>query len=324
MKIDVVEAGRLYRAQAPAKLNLFFEILGKRSDGFHEIETLVAPIDLYDRLEFQFCPSATFEVEVECFDEKGRPSAAAPSDETNLVARAARAFWEKANEFQLCDHKTRLRVKIFKKIPTKAGLGGGSSDAAATLLVLAKHAGAAVLQSSVRALASRLGSDVPLFLERGASIGRGRGERVEAFELPEIWTAVVKPTASLSTPEVYREYSRSSHSSARSLEKALRTIRASRGGDVVGATARVAFNRLEESAAVLWDGLARWKKALSSIPSTLAAQMTGSGSALFAIYPDEACARRAADEIRRISEQDDSGCFQIEDAFVARTTTADD
>ncbi|MCF0233840.1 MAG: 4-(cytidine 5'-diphospho)-2-C-methyl-D-erythritol kinase, partial [Thermoguttaceae bacterium] len=210
MKITAIENGA--RVLAPAKINLFFEILFKRDDGFHEIETLATPISLYDVLEIQFAKKGD-STNLVCLDESGAVNAPLPTDERNLVWRAAEAFFAEIGE------KWPLSMKIFKKIPEKAGLGGGSSDAAAALAVLNKLYGYPVRPERLRAIGGELGSDVPLFLTSGASLGRGRGEIVESFAFPEVWLAVIKPFEGLATPAVFRRYAELPPTSKRSLSE---------------------------------------------------------------------------------------------------------
>lgn len=314
MRIDVLEDGSLYRVWAPAKLNLFFEILGKRPDGYHEVETLVAPVNLYDRLDCRFFESDAPKITLECFDEDGGPCLDVPTDDSNLVAKAYYACSDEISEKCSCNKYLAAHVKIFKKIPTKAGLGGGSSDAAALLLVFKRLAGDVMSSSVLHETAARLGSDVPLFLVEGASIGRGRGERVEPFNLPELWSAIIKPSVGLSTSEVYRQYSTTPHSPKRSVNEVVKSIREYSGDNFGGFMGEQIFNRLEECASLLWDGVERWKSTLAAFPETFAVQMSGSGTAFFALCSNEDSANRVASAVRA-----ESPIGSVEDVFVART-----
>ena len=176
MKIEPLENRAGFRVLAPAKVNLFFEILGKRPDGYREIETVVAPISLFDELEFE--RTETPGIAIESLDEIAGDDSDVPTDQTNLVAKAFRAFWEEKGtdpDFPPFGVKCRLT----KRIPTRAGLGGGSSDAAACLLALDRLAPERTPKATLQKIAGRVGSDVALFLEPSASRGRGRGEIVE-------------------------------------------------------------------------------------------------------------------------------------------------
>ena len=151
---------------APAKINLSFRILRRREDGFHEIDTLMAPISLCDELTIE--PD---ESETGLAFSSDDPSL--PVGEENLVVRAARAFFAEIKA------EPRVRIQLRKKIPHGAGLGGGSSDAASTLLGLQELHGRPLSDACLTNLAAGIGSDVPFFLARSAAICRGRGEIVE-------------------------------------------------------------------------------------------------------------------------------------------------
>ena len=308
------------RVGAPAKVNLFFEILFKRDDGFHEIQTVATPIGLCDELTFLSRDEKTgAEIEktsiIECVDEAGKPVPGVPLDDRNLIIRAARAFDEAFGT------PTPVSIRVVKRIPSQAGLGGGSSDAAATLAALNELRGRPFSNERLREIGGRLGSDVPLFLLDGASVGRSRGEIVEPFDLPKIWLVVLKPTEGLSTPAVFRQYVALAPTAKRSLDDfcaAVATSKEASGektaicGDVAAAVGASLFNRLEEVASTIWDGVARYRALLSATRDVLGVQMSGSGTAFFAIYPNEAAANVAAEALRR-------ECGDGETVAVART-----
>ena len=329
------------RVWAPAKVNLFFEILFKRDDGFHEIQTVATPIGLCDELEF-WLQGEKIGAQIEktsisaCVDDAGNPVPGVPLDERNLIIRAAKAFDEAFGE------PTPVSIRVVKRIPSQAGLGGGSSDAAATLAALNELRGRPFSNERLREIGGRLGSDVPLFLLDGASVGRSRGEIVEPFELPEIWLVVLKPTEGLSTPAVFPQYVALAPTPKRSLDAfcaAVATVKrgngeeiadnknrekkvngedwakrgeSANGGDVAAAVGGALFNRLEEVASTIWDGVARYRAALAATRDVLGVQMSGSGTAFFAIYPNEAAANDAAEALRQ-------KCVDGETVAVART-----
>jgi 4-diphosphocytidyl-2-C-methyl-D-erythritol kinase len=315
------------RVWAPAKVNLFFEILFKRDDGFHEFQTVATPIGLCDELTFLSRDEKTgAEIEktsiVECVDASGKLVPDVPLDDRNLIIRAAKAFDEAFGE------PTPVSIRVVKRIPSQAGLGGGSSDAAATLAALNELRGRPFSNERLREIGGRLGSDVPLFLLDGASVGRSRGEIVEPFESPEIWLVVLKPTEGLSTPAVFRQYVALPPTPKRSLDDfcaAVSTAITSNGedevdkekgekktieenwangakpesrGGVAAAVGASLFNRLEEVAATIWDGVERYRAALAATRDVLGVQMSGSGTAFFAIYPNDAAANDAAETLR--------------------------
>src|SRR5687767_3952653 len=152
---------------APAKINLSFEIKGRRADGFHEIESLMTPISLADQLTIDATASDGV-IDFSCDD----PSL--PAGDDNLVVRAVKLFREATSI------SAGIKIVLEKKIPHGAGLGGGSSDAASTLLGLNEMFAAGLKDDELLKLAAQLGSDVPFFLVRSAAICRGRGEVVAA------------------------------------------------------------------------------------------------------------------------------------------------
>ncbi len=333
------------RVWAPAKINLFFEILFKRQDGFHEIQTVAAPIELCDELEFVVRNKKNgAKIEktsiVECVDEAGFPVPGVPTDERNLIVRAAKAFDDAFGE------PTPVEIRVLKRIPSQAGLGGGSSDAAATLFALNELRGRPLSNERLREIGGRLGSDVPLFLIDGASVGRSRGELVEPFELSEIWLVVLKPGEGLSTPEVFRRYAATPPDSKRALADFCAAVsrpktlnrendaiendgekekkraveedwEIGRNGENSGfstasAVGGALFNRLETVASTIWGGVRRYRTVLSATENVLGVQMSGSGTAFFAIYPNETAARAAAEALRTV-------CVDGETIAVART-----
>jgi 4-diphosphocytidyl-2-C-methyl-D-erythritol kinase len=178
---------------APAKINLTLEVKGRREDGFHEIESLVAPISLFDTLEFARShePGISFS----CDDPT------LPAGDDNLVIKAAKLFCERIGT------APNLGISLTKKIPHGAGLGGGSSDAAATLLGLNDLFDAGLSREVLCDCAAQLGSDVPLFIFRSAATIRGRGERVEQADFPHaLPLLLIKPSFGVPTPWAYSRW----------------------------------------------------------------------------------------------------------------------
>src|SRR4051812_8102190 len=176
---------------APAKLNLFLEILGRRPDGCHEVESLMVAVDLFDRLTFADDPSG--HLTLGC-DEPGLPTGP-----ENLVVRAAERLRAASGT------RRGARMTLEKAIPAQAGLAGGSSGGAATLVALDRLWELQTPPDRLDALAGEIGSDVAFFLHAPAGACRGRGERVEPLALPWAYHFVlVCPPIGLSTAEVYR------------------------------------------------------------------------------------------------------------------------
>ncbi|MDH3719791.1 MAG: 4-(cytidine 5'-diphospho)-2-C-methyl-D-erythritol kinase, partial [Planctomycetota bacterium] len=186
---------------APAKINLFLEVIAKREDGFHEIETLIAPVSLYDTLVMRdVSPVASDTAAITLqLDVTAGLRQAIPGGDENLAVQAARLLRQRAGVH------AGLAIRLIKRIPAESGLGGGSSDAAAVLV------GANVCwqlgwsREQLMELAAELGSDVPFFLARTAAICRGRGEQVRPIGPLGGWHIVIaQPDDRLSTADVYQ------------------------------------------------------------------------------------------------------------------------
>lgn len=278
-----------YVVQAPAKLNLFFEVLGKRSDGYHAIETLVTPIDLYDTLYFREDASGQVRLVCQRVAQSSEPEgglATIPEGRDNLVVRAVELLQQRSGA------RCGARLRLVKRIPAAAGLGGGSSDAAAALVAANQAWGLGWSHSSLRLLAAELGSDVPLFLAGGAVICRGRGEQIEPVSnLGTLHFVVVRPPAGLSTAEVYKACQPAPQ--ARSVQPLLSALAS---GDLA-AVGRLLFNRLESAAATRSPWIARLRRALADT-DCLGHGMTGSGTCYFGLCRHARHARRVAGRLQ--------------------------
>ncbi|HEY1770686.1 MAG TPA: 4-(cytidine 5'-diphospho)-2-C-methyl-D-erythritol kinase [Chthoniobacterales bacterium] len=256
---------------APAKINLRFQVLCRRADGFHEIETLMAPISLGD--ELMILPNEDG-LEFLC------DNASLPNDESNLVVRAARSFFAVINE------EPRVRIELRKKIPHGAGLGGGSSDAATTLLGLNALFGEPVGRARLANLAATIGSDVPFFLCQSAAICRGRGEIVEPVATAPAWPLLLlKPEFGVSTAWAYSRWENSNQLPG-----------VDYGAQILdGLEVR---NGLERPVFEKYFFLARLKGWLRAQPEVAAALLSGSGSTVFAVLHDSSAADQLADRAR--------------------------
>jgi 4-diphosphocytidyl-2-C-methyl-D-erythritol kinase len=181
--------------QAPAKINLFLRVVGKRPDGYHDLHSLMCPVGVFDTLTLSLNQSS---ITVTCTHPQ------VPEDATNLAALAAKAFFEAA----FGDHSSSplgVHIDIQKQIPVGAGLGGGSSDAAAVLKALNNHFGAPLTNAALKALGARIGADIPFFLCGGPAVARGIGDQLEDFPSLSPWTVLlVYPNAAVSTAWVYK------------------------------------------------------------------------------------------------------------------------
>lgn len=262
-----------YAMAAPAKLNLFLEVLARRADGFHQLETLMVPLTLHDTIEVEVLSEGS--IHLEC-----RPAAhhpwrlhpdQMPSRDDNLVVRAARAVQETAGIAQ------GARIVLIKRLPVGAGLGGGSSDAAATLLATNAAWNAGLTPTALQTLAEQLGSDVPFFLNLQSGIYSGRGELlVTPVRLPTLTWVIVAPERPNATADVFRCNRLSLHPQACGLPPNRVHVLGRRE------LGRLLFNRLQEPASMLNPDVPKALTALRHF-GLHAVSMTGSGSACFAL-----------------------------------------
>ncbi len=182
--------GRRAVVEAPAKLNIHLSIMGRRPDGYHELLSVIAPVSLADRIELE--ARSGEEIELSC---SGRPL---PEDETNLAWRAARAFQSKGGLRQ------GVSIRLRKEIPVAAGLGGGSSDAAAVLIGMNRIWPGRLGEADLQKEALGLGADVPFFLAALPSLARGIGADLESLDYwPDLWYVIINPPVEVSTAWVY-------------------------------------------------------------------------------------------------------------------------
>ena len=283
---------------APAKLNLLLEVSAKRSDGFHEIVTLMTAVRIFDTL--WFVPDETGKLELACdwaapmqlarqSDGAGGHGAAMgdlPEGRGNIVWRAIALLRERAGI------QRGVRVQLVKRIPSASGLGGASSDAAAALFGTNLVWQLGWTRPQLSELAAELGSDVPFFLGSPAAVCRGRGERIEPVAgLAPLHFVVVRPPDGLSTPQVYqlcRPVNREVPVDA--LLAALRRDELTRAGSLM-------VNRLQEPAELLSPWVGRLRREFDDT-DCVAHQMSGSGTSYFGICRHARHARRVADRLR--------------------------
>ena len=276
--------------RAPAKLNLFFEVLAKRTDGYHEIETLMCPIDLYDTLGFREEPGEGLELECRwgalAGGAEGSGFEQVPRGPSNLVLRAVELLRRRVGLSR------GARLQLVKRIPTAAGLGGGSSDAAAALVAANLGWNLGLALRELIPLAAELGSDVPFFLAGGPAVCRGRGERVEPVAgLGSLDFVVVRPPEGLSTPAVYGVCRPAE--TPRSLGALVDAIRK---GDARQAGCLL-FNRLQSAAESLSPWIGRLRRMFDA-EDCLGHGMSGSGTAYFGLVHHAGQARRIARRLR--------------------------
>jgi 4-diphosphocytidyl-2-C-methyl-D-erythritol kinase len=268
------EAGAI-RVAAPAKINLYLHVVGRRADGFHELDSLVAFADIGDVVTAASADALSFAID--------GPFAGALSGEAdNLVLRAAKALAERLGI------APRAALRLTKNLPVASGIGGGSSDAAATLRALSLRWGANLPPAALADLAAGLGADVPVCLFATAAWLGGIGEAVEpAPPLPETGIVLVNPGIALPTPAVFKTRRRPFSAPARFTEAprdaaALAALLHRRGNDLADA----AIGIVPEIATVLEE--------LTRSDGALLARMSGSGATCFALFATRKAAARAA------------------------------
>lgn len=278
--------GNTIEVLAPAKLNLFLEVLAKRADGFHEIETLIWPIRLHDTVLFERVANETISIEIVSAVAASESSVSVPTDEQNLAARAALRLREAAGV------RKGARMRLIKRIPTEAGLGGGSSDAAAALVAANEAWGLNWPLERLAPIAAEVGSDVPFFLQGAPAVCRGRGEQVQPIAGNGLLSfVVVRPPEGLSTAGVYQRCRPAAQpSDVRPLIGALTA------GDLCCA-GKLMHNQLQPAAEQLSPWIARLRTIFEGL-DVAGHLMSGSGSSYFALCRHDRQARAIAARLR--------------------------
>ncbi len=271
-------------ARSFAKINLVLSVLGRRTDGYHDIQTVFQSIDICDDLEFRDSPC----LELFCEDLPGIRK------EDNLVWKAAKLL------ASALDEKRGASITLRKRIPAGSGLGGGSSNAAATLLGLCRLWNTELPASDLLSLAANLGSDVPFFLKGGTALGVGKGEEIYPLpDPPESHIVVIYPDIHISTAEAYRALNLGLTSSAEDHRIQNFCGQVKEGKDYLAGI----FNDFEASILPACPPILEARTFLE-MRGAVAAQLSGSGSSVFGFFSSEesafAAAREAAREAWRV------------------------
>ena len=300
--MDYLSSDAAIVIQTPAKLNLFLELLAKRPDGFHEIETLMTAINIYDRLyvtslsegQTQLTCRWASGMEALTASRNGNDTAAnldtLPEGSDNIVWKAVELLRQRAGT------AAGIAIRLVKRIPAAAGLGGASSDAAAALIAANRLWRLGWSREQLSEVAEELGSDVPFFFTpraagSGMAICRGRGELIEPLaDMPHLHFVIIRPPVGLSTPKVYQRCTVPSQpDSVTPLVASLR-----RGCGSVG---ELLVNRLQPPAEELTPWVSRLSRTFAQM-DCIGHQMSGSGSAYFGICRSARQARCLASRIR--------------------------
>jgi 4-diphosphocytidyl-2-C-methyl-D-erythritol kinase len=274
---------KLLSESAPAKINLFLRVSGRRADGYHEIDSIFVPVSICDRLEIELRPARSVAVDLRCDSQE------VPAGEHNLAVRAAREF---LTEFGI---NAEVLLNLHKKIPIGAGLGGGSSDAGTVLRMMAalcKINAAARLAE----VALKLGADVPFFLNPVPARVRGIGERIDplrAINKPPILIAI--PAIEVSTAFVFQNLQPDQWSGPAPATDIDAVVEGRLSN-------RQLVNDLETTAIARWPQIRELKKAVE-IAGARAAAMTGSGGGIFGIFGSSEEASRAHDMVHGLAPE---------------------
>jgi 4-diphosphocytidyl-2-C-methyl-D-erythritol kinase len=281
-----------YSTKSPAKLNLRLKVTGARPDGYHNLVSLMVPVDLFDFLDFRSAHSA--EIGITCSGYE------TPADDSNLVMKAVRAFRE------ITGVETGVSVRLQKNIPICAGLGGGSSNAAAALLSMNAVFGSPLPPDGLHEVAARLGADVPFFLNCRPAIARGIGEVLEPIDSwPQHWYVIVAPPLHVSTAWVYGNYR---------LNELTRDeyhyIKDQLGNDSL-AIAHILENDLETVTSASFPIIETIKRHLRE-EGAAGVLMSGSGPSVFGVFDEEQSAAKARQRLASLNIGD---VFAVTDRF---------
>jgi 4-diphosphocytidyl-2-C-methyl-D-erythritol kinase len=275
--------------RSPAKINLSLDVLSRRADGYHELQSVTHCIGLFDTLGLDLtgAPGLSF-----------RCSNTALSGDDNLCLQAARAWLQATKTLEgQRRYFPGIRLTLDKKIPVGAGLGGGSSNAAATLLALNDHFKTPLENAQLHEIATELGADVPLFLRGGCALLEGIGEKISDLPALSGWVVLIHPPQHADTPTVYRRFDEIGELSPPSTPVVAQAVRE---GNLEKVAAQLK-NDLQNAAQSLGIETALPIRLLKK-HDALGAQMTGSGAASFGLFANEEAARNAQENLRADEE----------------------
>ena len=274
--------------KAPAKINLTLRVLGRRADGYHELESLVAFAGVGDALTF--APGGALTLAV-----SGPTAQAAGDNADNLVLKAARALAGRIAGLTLGS------FALSKRLPVAAGLGGGSADAAAALRLLARANGVALDDPRLMQAAQATGSDVPVCLDPKPRLMRGVGDVLSApLDLPRLFAVLVNPGVAVSTRDVFAGLNLASGPASGGASSPAPLVLEGWGGEPTAFVAALAKDRndLEAPAIELEPAIANVLAVLQALPDCRLARMSGSGATCFGLFPTNAAAAAAARTLR--------------------------
>ena len=280
------------KIRAPAKINLGLRIVGKRADGYHLLDTIMVPVSLYDEINIRRIGKKKAEdrpIEIHC-DHPGVPAGG-----ENIVYRAAQLILRKSRR------EERISIRIKKSIPVGAGLGGGSSDAAATLVGLNRLLKLRLSIALLKKMALSLGADVPFFIQARPARARGVGERLQPLhDLPRFWSVILYPGFPVATAWVYGNL-------AQKLTKPIVNTSIATSLKNLEEVAPRLENDLEAVTFKRYPRIAALKKKLLR-EGAFRVLMSGSGSSVFGIFVSKQAAAKA---FRRLRQEEGAQAFLV-------------
>ena len=272
--------------KAYAKINLTLDVLGRREDGYHDLKSVMQTVSLYDSVEIDIGTGEPWKLICDRAD--------IPCDERNLAWKAAKLY---------CDaiHKDPqgLTIRIQKKIPSGAGMGGGSADAAAVLRAMNRHYGEILTLDELAQLSAQIGSDIPFCVVGGTRMCEGRGEIMRRLpDCPQCTIVGCKPEFSVSTPELFKKIDSvqiMKHPDNDAMEASIAS------GDIHSVALQI-YNVFDPVVSSMYPEIAHIKD-ICNAHGAIASQMTGSGSVVFAVMPDLAAAENAMTELKKTYSQ---------------------
>ncbi len=265
---------RTLRLESPAKVNLRLEILRKRDDGYHEIRTIFQKISLHDTIHFSLNKGEGISITT------NQPNL--PVGQNNLVYRAAQTI------LRYSDYRAGISIYINKSIPLGAGLGGGSSNAATTLMALNCLLKTEFSLKEMRSMGVQIGADVPFFFLGKGAIATGIGERLKEIELPDLWYVLIYPNFEVSTRWAYQNSRLTKRKFRYKIQEFLATPEE---------ISKILMNDLEDVVSKKFPQIDLMRKILSSA-GALGSLMTGSGPTVFGIFSDKGDALRAYKKVK--------------------------
>ena len=275
------EMHRSIQLKANAKINIALDVVGKREDGYHELKTLFYETNLHDVLDFR--TSDKCGIRISCTDPT------IPVDEKNIVYKAAKLLFDKYVP------DAGIDIHIEKNIPHGAGLGGGSSDAAATIKAVNELYQLKLEDHEMEAIGASLGADVPFFISGGAAYACGIGEKLTSLkaDIKMPYLIIAKPEINVSTPEAYKLLDNEPELFHPDVDKIVKCFKAGN----VRSVCKLAGNSFEKPIFKIYPQIEEIRKSFLE-GGAMASVMTGSGSAVFAFFEDEDDMKKAADNVK--------------------------